>query len=119
MNINDINNDGVALDGIDPVSYYDGQPLQGKSHLRFDLRGIGFLFANEGNLRIFQQDPAKYTDPLFQSYTSPIHLDIKASQRISEKRGLAMKMDETENNIPQDLKEDSSVEMQNLSDSNS
>jgi len=52
--------DGVALQGYDPVSYFSGKPLKGNKKYTTAYQGINYLFANESNKEIFKKEPAKY-----------------------------------------------------------
>lgn len=55
-----INKDGVAIDGYDPVSYFDGEPLEGKKELAYTLDGVTYWFTNEDNKSKFEKAPLKY-----------------------------------------------------------
>lgn len=68
MSLNDLDNDGIALDGMDPVSYKNGEGLLGTSEYSYDLRGVTYRFANRENLEAFQTDPAKYIPDFAGSY---------------------------------------------------
>jgi YHS domain-containing protein len=50
--------DGVAINGYDPVSYFSGKPQKGK--IAFNYGGIVYQFLNEANLNLFKKSPAKY-----------------------------------------------------------
>ncbi len=50
----------IAIEGYDPVSYFDGKPLEGKSDLKFTHKGVTYLFANPSNLNKFKAAPEKY-----------------------------------------------------------
>ncbi len=50
----------IALEGYDPVSYFDQKPVEGKSNLKFTYKGITYLFANPSNLTKFKAAPDKY-----------------------------------------------------------
>ncbi|HPW63382.1 MAG TPA: YHS domain-containing (seleno)protein [Cyclobacteriaceae bacterium] len=50
----------IALEGYDPVSYFDSKPLEGKSEHKFSFKGITYLFANANNLGKFKANPEKY-----------------------------------------------------------
>ena len=60
MNIQDINGDGVALDGIDPVTKLEDNPERGKSHISFSIGKTTYYFANEENLEKFKNNPEDY-----------------------------------------------------------
>jgi YHS domain-containing protein len=51
---------GLALQGYDPVSYFDAKPLQGKEHLRVIRMGVIYQFATKTNLDKFKSTPDKY-----------------------------------------------------------
>lgn len=55
-----LTSDHVALDGYDPVSYFQSGPLKGKSGISYDLQGVKYFFANEANKNIFTANPSKY-----------------------------------------------------------
>ena len=50
----------VALEGYDPVSYFDGKPLEGESKFAVVHKGITYLFANASNAIKFKSAPEKY-----------------------------------------------------------
>jgi len=50
----------VALDGYDPVSYFNGGPVEGESELLYTYKSISYLFSNQGNLAKFRASPEKY-----------------------------------------------------------
>lgn len=58
-----IKND-IALEGYDPVSYFNGKPLKGKLSIHFQYRGLAYLFANTANLDKFKSSPEMY-EPAF------------------------------------------------------
>ncbi|MDZ4714909.1 MAG: YHS domain-containing (seleno)protein [Cytophagales bacterium] len=51
---------GVAMEGYDPVSYFDGRPQEGKSAMRFTQEGVTYQFATQANLARFRSSPEKY-----------------------------------------------------------
>lgn len=51
---------GIALEGYDPVSYFNGKPSEGKAELKFAHNGVTYLFANPSNLNKFKASPEKY-----------------------------------------------------------
>ncbi|SKC76153.1 YHS domain-containing (seleno)protein [Ohtaekwangia koreensis] len=51
---------GIALDGYDPVSYFDSKPQEGEETNRFVYKGIAYLFVNKTNLNKFKSNPDKY-----------------------------------------------------------
>jgi YHS domain-containing protein len=50
----------IAIEGYDPVSYFDTKPLEGKSNLAFSFRGVTYLFGTQANLNKFKTSPEKY-----------------------------------------------------------
>jgi hypothetical protein len=50
----------VALEGYDPVSYFDGSPLEGDPDIKFVYKNITYQFASAGNQAKFKLDPEKY-----------------------------------------------------------
>jgi YHS domain-containing protein len=50
----------IALEGYDPVSYFDGSPLEGKADLAEGYKGILYYFANQANLAKFKAFPSKF-----------------------------------------------------------
>lgn len=51
---------GVALQGYDPVSFFDGKPVAGKPDLTAAHEGATYRFASEGNRDRFQKTPARF-----------------------------------------------------------
>ena len=52
--------DGLAIEGYDPVSYFDGKPAEGKSNLTYSYKGVIYRFLNQENLAKFKSAPEKY-----------------------------------------------------------
>ncbi len=52
--------DGLAIEGYDPVSYFDGKLAEGKSNLTYSYKGVIYRFSNQGNLAKFKSAPEKY-----------------------------------------------------------
>lgn len=50
----------LALDGYDPVSYFDQKPVEGKNEHRFVYKGLTYQFASITNLNKFKSSPDKY-----------------------------------------------------------
>jgi YHS domain-containing protein len=50
----------IAIEGYDPVSYFKGKPLEGKSGFKITHQGVTYLFASQDNLNAFKQSPEKY-----------------------------------------------------------
>ncbi len=53
-------NKGLAIEGYDPVSYFNGKPLKGATALAFTHEGVTYHFANAANLNSFKQNPRGY-----------------------------------------------------------
>lgn len=54
----------VAIEGYDPVSYFDNNPVEGKEELKFRHKGIIYLFSSATNLNKFKTNPEKY-EPVY------------------------------------------------------
>ena len=50
----------LALDGFDPLSYFDGKPEKGNPQIKFNYRGVDYRFTSQANLNKFKTDPGKY-----------------------------------------------------------
>ncbi|MTI38767.1 YHS domain-containing (seleno)protein [Fulvivirga lutimaris] len=50
----------LAIDGYDPVSYFEGQPLEGNSDISSKFKGITYYFASKANKSKFDKAPASY-----------------------------------------------------------
>ncbi len=50
----------VAIEGYDPVSYFDNKPAEGKSQFSFTHHGVTYWFSSQANLNKFKQNPEKY-----------------------------------------------------------
>lgn len=50
----------IAIQGYDPVSYFDSKPKEGKESLKFTYKGVIYQFATEANLNKFKASPEKY-----------------------------------------------------------
>jgi YHS domain-containing protein len=50
----------IALEGYDPVSYFDNKPLEGKSEIKFTYKEVTYLFANTANAAKFKANPEKF-----------------------------------------------------------
>ena len=51
---------GLALEGYDVVSYFLNQPLKGSSIFSHNYQELEWRFANQQNLDLFVNNPAKY-----------------------------------------------------------
>ncbi len=54
----------LALEGYDPVSYFDGKPLKGKAEIKFESNGVIYWFNNYANLSKFKENPSRY-EPVY------------------------------------------------------
>ena len=50
----------IALEGYDPVSYFDGKPIEGSSKITFTYKGLIYLFSTPANQTRFKSAPEKY-----------------------------------------------------------
>jgi YHS domain-containing protein len=50
----------LALEGYDPVSYFDHTPTEGESKWVFNFKGVIYQFSSEPNLARFKANPEKY-----------------------------------------------------------
>lgn len=50
----------LAIEGYDPVSYFDGKPLEGESEIKTTHKGVVYYFATQSNLNKFKTAPDKY-----------------------------------------------------------
>lgn len=56
-----VNQDGLALDGYDPVAYFEtGKAERGKSAHTASHEGATYYFSSEARRELFQRDPALY-----------------------------------------------------------
>lgn len=49
-----------AVSGYDTVSFFDGEPVKGKSEFKTEYQGADWLFTSQENLDKFLADPEKY-----------------------------------------------------------
>lgn len=127
MNISDANGDGIAMDGFDPVAYYNNEPLKGQKRYQFSIGDYTYQFANAENMQDFQKEPSKYI-PIAGSYTSEKmvgNMDVMSDKNhyignktLNTRRQLDDAIEASSRKLPNDIKEDGSMEMQNLHDSN-
>ncbi len=50
----------VALEGYDPVSYFDHSPKEGREEISFTFGGIRYWFSSPENLARFKKSPSQY-----------------------------------------------------------
>ncbi len=54
----------VALQGYDVVSYFMGEPVKGKKSLPVEYLGVTYLFSSADNRALFQKQPEKF-EPMY------------------------------------------------------
>jgi YHS domain-containing protein len=59
-NLLNLNENGVALEGYDPVSYFSERPLPGTPEFTSSYQGATYYFANADNKAKFDAEPDKY-----------------------------------------------------------
>lgn len=64
----------VAMQGYDPVSYFQEGPVRGKSSIRSEYRGTIYYFANVANKEAFEAAPEKY-EPAFGGWCATALLE--------------------------------------------
>ncbi len=50
----------LAIDGYDPVSYFDGTPTEGEEGKKVTHKGIIYQFISQANLNKFKANPDRY-----------------------------------------------------------
>lgn len=55
-----LDNEGKALHGYDPVSYYTGAPVKGSNALSYEYQGVRYLFASNEHREKFIGNPGEY-----------------------------------------------------------
>ena len=50
----------IAIEGYDPLGYFDGRPVEGDSKWTFSHKGVTYQFSNAMNLAKFKANPEKY-----------------------------------------------------------
>lgn len=61
------NDKGIAIDGYDPVSYFQNKPTIGKRTLLVKFKNATYFFSNESNKKAFIATPSKYL-PCYGGY---------------------------------------------------
>ena len=117
MKITDVNMEAVAMDGLDPVAYANGESLTGNSELSYSFNGEKFVFSNRKNLELFMESPDNFI-PKAGGHNSGIKAgeELTGRKTFLDREDLADVPMSTKENIPIHPEEDESVEMQNLSD---
>ena len=50
----------LAIEGYDPVSYFDNKPEEGTSDFQFTHKGVTYRFSNAANFNKFKSSPDKF-----------------------------------------------------------
>jgi YHS domain-containing protein len=80
-----LNKEGIALEGYDPVSYFDTKgPVPGKSDLKVQNSGATYLFASAENKQKFEKEPQKYM-PQFGGWCAYAVADSKSKVEVDPK----------------------------------
>lgn len=51
---------GLAIQGYDPVAYFSGKAVKGDAKLALKYQGVTYHFSTEANKKAFAANPAKY-----------------------------------------------------------
>ncbi len=58
---NNLNKDGVIIDGYDPVAFFtDNKPVKGDAMYQYTYQDAIYYFASQDHLDLFKKDPEKY-----------------------------------------------------------
>ena len=55
-----LSREALALNGYDPVAYFNGGPKKGSKQLSYTFKGVTYRFASEENRKQFIDDPFKF-----------------------------------------------------------
>ena len=69
-----LDGDGIALQGYDPVSYHNLSPEKGRKDLSVEYAGAVYLFTNPDNQKTFNNSPETYL-PAFGGWCAWAMLD--------------------------------------------
>lgn len=122
MNIQDVNEDGIAMDGFDPIAHFNGEPLRGTSEFSFQIGDLTYYFANKENRLAFEKEPGKYLPTAGSQIVrkkeglEKIGGQTPKNTTLESRRNLEDTPVSIENNVPIDMKEDGKLSQQNLSD---
>jgi YHS domain-containing protein len=50
----------IAIEGFDPVSYFENKPMEGNEGKQFVYKGVTYLFSSATNMAKFKANPEKY-----------------------------------------------------------
>lgn len=59
-NLYNLDKKNIAINGYDPVSYFNNKPIKGKSNIRYEYEGVIYFFANENNKQKFAKNSIEY-----------------------------------------------------------
>ena len=66
--LNNLNGNGVALQGYDPVAFFtDNRPVKGDQRFQTQYHGATYYFASAEHKATFEKEPAKY-EPQFGGF---------------------------------------------------
>ena len=66
--LNNLDRNGVALQGYDPVAFFtDNRPVRGDQQFQAQFHGATYYFASAEHKATFKKDPAKY-EPQFGGF---------------------------------------------------
>ena len=66
--LNNLDGNGVALQGYDPVAFFtDGRPVRGDQQFQTQYHGATYYFASAEHKATFEKEPAKY-EPQFGGF---------------------------------------------------
>lgn len=66
--LNNVDGNGVALQGYDPVAFFtDGRPVRGDQQFQTQYHGATYYFASAEHKATFEKEPAKY-EPQFGGF---------------------------------------------------
>jgi len=58
---NNLNNDGVIIDGYDPVAFFtDNKPVKGDAQFQYTYEDAKYYFISQEHLDLFKSNPEKY-----------------------------------------------------------
>lgn len=50
----------IAIEGYDPISYFDGKPVEGRQEFKTTYKGVNYLFSSKVNQDRFKANPANF-----------------------------------------------------------
>lgn len=61
------NSNGIAVEGYDLVSYFNGKPIEGSKNYSLNFKSAKYYFSTEANKKLFISNPKKYL-PMYGGY---------------------------------------------------